>query len=302
MTDVGHIPVLLDEVLAHLRPEPGSVVLDLTLGRGGHALAMGTAAMPGGHVIGVDADPGNAEFARKRLVDSNLPCTIRHENFARVGEVMRELDMQADVVLADLGVASVHLDQAERGFSMMADGPLDMRLDPTSPTTAADVLNTMPEADLAHLIRTVGEEPLGRQIAAKIALQRQQGPMTTTEHLRSLVLDVYGPRARDSRRHPATRTFMALRIAVNDELAALDTLLARIRQAAHGGQWLAPKARVGIISFHSLEDRPVKRCFAELAADGLGHVPQRSGFVPSDEEIDRNGRARSARLRILELA
>ena len=301
MTDPGHIPVLLEEVLQDLRPTDGCIALDLTAGRGGHAEALARAVAPSGRLIALDADPGNADFTRNRLEVMHLPCTVVHENFARVGDVMRDLGLQANLVLADLGVASVHLDEAHRGFSLSADGPLDMRLNPHAPTTAADLVNTMPERELADLICRVGEEPLGRAIASKIARTRLQSPINTTGQLRDLVLEAYGHRAHASRRHPATRTFMALRIAVNDELAALDTLLARITSAARGSSWLAPGARAGIISFHSLEDRPVKRCFADLAAQGLAHLPHRSGRTPSDEEIARNGRARSARLRTLEL-
>jgi len=304
MSDFGHIPVLLDEVLEHLAPSSGSTAVDLTLGRGGHAQVMAEAVGPTGRLLGLDADLDNVNFSRNRLESQGLRCTVVHDNFARVADVMSAEEAVADVVLADLGVASIHLDQADRGFSMAADGPLDMRLDRTRSHTAADLVNSMPEADLANLIQRLGEEPFGRRIASKIALSRLQGPITTTGQLRDLVLEAYGARAKASRRHPATRTFMALRIAVNDELAALDTLLARIESAAKGagnGSWLAPGARVGIISFHSLEDRPVKRCFAGLVAQGLGRLPHRSGIVPSDEEIARNGRARSARLRILEL-
>lgn len=304
MCDFGHIPVLLDQVLEHLAPAAGATVLDLTLGRGGHAVALAEAIGPTGRLIGLDADLDNVNFSRNRLESQGLQCTVVHDNFARVADIMSAEQASADVVLADLGVASIHLDQADRGFSMAADGPLDMRLDRTRSHTAADLVNSMPETDLADLIQRVGEEPFGRRIASKIALSRLQGPITTTGQLRDLVLEAYGGRAKASRRHPATRTFMALRIAVNDELAALDTLLARIESAARGagdGSWLAPGARVGIISFHSLEDRPVKQCFAGLVAQGLGRLPHRSGIVPSEEEIARNGRARSARLRILEL-
>jgi 16S rRNA (cytosine1402-N4)-methyltransferase len=301
LSDHGHIPVLLHEVLEHLRPERGQTVLDLTVGRGGHTVELARAVQGDGRLIGFEIDKANVEYTQQRLDAEGLQATILHENFARVADVMASLDAQADVVLADLGVASTHLDQAHRGFSITADGPLDMRLDTSGPVTASDLVNTMPERELAQLIRTIGEEPLGARIAAKIAQERAQGPIATTGQLRALVIQAYGARARASRRHPATRTFMALRIAVNDECAALDTLLVRVESAAMGNSWLAPGARVGIIAFHSLEDRPVKRSFAGLVARDLGRVPFRSGIVPGEEEIARNSRARSARLRILEL-
>jgi len=297
----GHIPVLLNEVLSQLGPQPGETVLDLTLGRGGHAEAMAREVQPNGHLIGMDADTDNTQYAQSRLAAAGLPCTVIHENFVRVAETMADVGRQANVVLADLGVASTHLDLSHRGFSFAADGPLDMRLNTAGHVTGADLVNTMAEQDLADLIRGVGEEPLGRQIAAKIAQERRSRPILTTGQLRELVVHVYGARARSSRRHPATRTFMALRIAVNDELAALDTLLARIEAATTGTSWLAPGARVGIIAFHSLEDRPVKQCFARLAARELVRLPSRSAIRPSEEELARNSRARSARLRIMEL-
>jgi len=299
--DHGHIPVLLHEVLTHLAPRPGDTVLDLTLGRGGHAEALARSALPDGELIGLDADADNAAYARSRLEATGVQSRVIHDNFVRVADVMEDLDRQADVVLADLGLASTQLALADRGFSFSTEGPLDMRLNTAGHVTGADLINAMPEQELADLIQRVGEEPLGRQIAAKIAQERRRGPILTTGQLRELVVQVYGTRARSSRRHPATRTFMALRIAVNDELAALDTLLARIEAASTGTAWLAPGARVGIIAFHSLEDRRVKQCFARLAARELVRLPSRSAIRPGEEELARNSRARSARLRTMEL-
>jgi 16S rRNA (cytosine1402-N4)-methyltransferase len=300
--DHGHIPVLLNEVLEHLSPKPGDIVLDLTLGRGGHAIGLAERIGPSGHLIGLDADAENASHAKVRLESANHPCTIIHDNFVRIAEIMADLGLQANVVLADLGVASNQLDDIERGFSFAADAPLDMRLNTSAHVTGADLVNALPEQDLAQLIYQVGEEPLGRKIAAKIAQERAHTPILTTGQLRELVVRVYGMRARSSRRHPATRTFMAIRVAVNDELAALDTLLARIESASSGTSWLTPGARVGMIAFHSLEDRPVKQCFARLAAREVVRLPSRSAIRPCEEELARNSRSRSARLRIMELA
>jgi 16S rRNA (cytosine1402-N4)-methyltransferase len=193
------------------------------------------------------------------------------------------------------------VDDPDRGFSFLEEGPLDMRLDPTSGTTAASLIASLSERDLAEIIRHHGEEPLAARIAQKIASERARSPIETTGQLAALVREAYGVRARTSRQHPATRTFQAIRIAVNDELAALQTLLDRLTRALRNGDvaWLRPGARIGIIAFHSLEDRPVKQCFASLVREGLA-VDVSSGAVQArQEEQDRNPRCRSARLRVI---
>lgn len=295
----GHLPVLLDEVLSTLAPEPGDVILDCTLGRGGHAHAM-AASTEGVTVVGMDLDQGNLEWSRQHLEDAGVTVHTFHENFVRAPESLQHLDLQANIVLADLGFASNQVDDPARGLSFLRDGPLDMRLDQRGPVTAASLVASLPERDLAELIRRHGEEPLANQIARKVALERGRRPIETTSRLADLVREAYGVRARTSRQHPATRTFQALRIAVNDELAALDTLLDRLTRALQGDRaWLAPAARVGIISFHSLEDRPVKRCFADLIARGLAEDLTRGAVQAGEIEVSRNARSRSARLRAI---
>jgi len=299
-TAPDHHPVLLTEVLTLLAPQPGEVILDCTLGRGGHAVALGAAASDT-TVVGLDVDEGNRAFAAARLQDAGVNNHTRQGNFVRAPETMADTGLAADVVLADLGFASNQVDDPQRGFSFRLDGPLDMRLDPSSPVTAASLLASLPEQELASLIRRHGEEPLAARIAQKVAQERSQRPIHTTGQLADLVREAYGVRARTSRQHPATRTFQALRIAVNDELAALQTLLDRLTRALRtdASSWLRPGARIGIIAFHSLEDRPVKQCFTKLICDGLAADVSAGAVQAGTEELDRNPRSRSARLRVI---
>jgi 16S rRNA (cytosine1402-N4)-methyltransferase len=226
-----------------------------------------------------------------------------HANFCDIGLIAARNGIVADALLADLGVASTHLDEPLRGFGFQHDGPLDMRLDPSSSRTAADLIRDASEAELADIIFHLGEEPFARRIARKVAQVRESEPIKTTAQLARLVREAYGSRARASRLHPATRTFMALRIAVNDELGALEALLLAIASAARarGSGWLALGARVAIISFHSLEDRQVKRMFAALSDEGVVKRLSRKPLIADDPEVARNPRARSAKLRTISL-
>jgi 16S rRNA (cytosine1402-N4)-methyltransferase len=296
----NHQPVLLDEAVSLLAPQPGDVILDCTLGRGGHSLALAQAAERT-TVVGVDLDETNRGFAAARLQEAAIAHHTAHGNFVRAPEVLQKASLAADIVLADLGFASNQVDDPARGFSFRHDGPLDMRLDPSGPVTAASLLASLPERELADLIRRHGEEPLAARIAQKVALERSQRPIHTTGQLADLVREAYGVRARTSRQHPATRTFQALRIAVNDELAALQTLLDRLTRALQTDDtsWLRPGARIGIIAFHSLEDRPVKRCFTTLVRGGLASDVSAGAVRAGQEEQDRNPRSRSARLRVI---
>ncbi len=296
----GHIPVLLDEVVSLLAASPGETLLDCTLGRGGHAAAIGSSAADI-TVAGMDLDETNREAASKRLAALSIPHQTVQGNFVRAPEFLKQTGLAADMVLADLGFASNQVDDATRGFSFIDDGPLDMRLDPGSTTTAASLIASISERDLAEIITQHGEEPFAARIAQKIASERARRPIESTGQLAALVREAYGVRARTSRQHPATRTFQAIRIAVNDEMAALQTLLDRLTRALRTGDvaWLRPGARIGIIAFHSLEDRPVKRCFASLVREGLA-VDVSSGAVQArQEELNRNPRCRSARLRVI---
>ena len=299
----GHLPVLLDPVLAALAPTPGACFVDLTAGRGGHAEAVARILGPSGRVILFDLDPGNLAFAAERVARLGGPAVESvHASFASVDRELAARGRRADLVLADLGFASTQVDDASRGLSFMRDGPLDMRLDPTAGMTATDFVASASERELADTIQRFGEEPLARRIAAKITAVRAKQPITTTAQLADLVRDAYGSRARTSRMHPATKTFQALRIAVNDELGALSALLGSVHDAARrtvGARpgWLSPGARVAIIGFHSLEDRMVKQAFAEMTRNGLASAVTHGAVVSSESESAENPRARSAKLR-----
>ncbi|MEM6333775.1 MAG: 16S rRNA (cytosine(1402)-N(4))-methyltransferase RsmH [Planctomycetota bacterium] len=306
--DVGHVPVLLGEVLELLGPalRPGAVVVDGTAGRGGHAAALAERVGPGGTVVAVDLDPGNAAYAEARLAEVGQRCGVRvvvaHASFAELNDVCAEAGLDgadgfADAVLADLGFASNQMDDPVRGLSFSAEGPLDMRLDPTADRgvspTAADLVNELPQNELADLIYELGEERMSRRIARKIVEERAAGPIETTAQLARVVRRAVGPRG-GSRMDPATRTFMALRIAVNDELTALDRLLGQTLGL------LRPGGRMGVISFHSLEDRRVKHAWRERVDRGELAAVTRKPVTPGLAECDANPRARSAKLRVVE--
>lgn len=293
----GHVPVLLEEVMSHLSPQPGETVVDATLGLGGHARVMGQAIGEGGLLIGVDADPASLAVVRERLADLPCRCEFIHENFAVLPDVLNGLGVDgADVLLADLGVASTHLDEADRGFSFRQDGPLDMRLDPRIHETAADLVNRLPERELADTLYQNAEERASRRIARTIVSARRHKRITRTSELADIVCRALNvdPQARRSKIHPATKTFQALRIAVNDELGALQSFL------EHGPAVLRSGGRIGVISFHSLEDRAVKLDFRRHRAEGTYVVAVKKPIVANVQEKRRNPRARSAKLRVAE--
>ncbi|MDZ4755546.1 MAG: 16S rRNA (cytosine(1402)-N(4))-methyltransferase RsmH [Phycisphaerae bacterium] len=310
--DHGHIPVLLDHCLAALAPKPRETFVDCTAGRGGHAVAFARAVGPTGRVILFDIDAENLAHAATRVRnDTGREPLAVHANFAGITSTLHGLQtdapIKADVVLADLGFSSTQMDDPRRGFSFGTDGPLDMRLDSTAAVTAAELLRTLPESDLADLIFRYGEEPFARRIARKVVAIREEEPIESTAQLARLVREAYGPRAHQSRLHPATRTFMALRIAVNDELGALRSLLHAIETGAMAAadgdghddsSWLRAGARIGIISFHSLEDRLVKVGFVDMQRRGLLQIQTRKPLVSSESEAAENPRARSAKLRV----
>ncbi|MEO1237440.1 MAG: 16S rRNA (cytosine(1402)-N(4))-methyltransferase RsmH, partial [Planctomycetota bacterium] len=260
--DTGHVPVLLERVVELLDPQPGDTVVDGTLGRGGHAAAV-LPRIEGGRLIGVDLDRENLAFAEARLRPiaerRGVELTLTHGNFAGLRAVLNEAGVSGgDGLLVDLGFASNQVDDPERGLSFMRDGPLDMRLDRQPGATSGgasgrDLVNTLPERELADVIYRYGEERLSRRIARRIVERRQTQPIETTAELAELCRRAYGPAAARSKVHPATRTFQALRIAVNGELEALDALLRGLPGLMN------PGGRAAVISFHSLEDRPVKQ-------------------------------------------
>jgi 16S rRNA (cytosine1402-N4)-methyltransferase len=285
-----HVPVLPAEALQLLNPLPGQTFVDCTVGAGGHTRLIAERVGLAGRVIGLDQDAAMLDLARPRL--TGLPVTLIQASFDQIHSVLDTLNVPAvDGVLADLGISSDQLDDPDRGFSFQQDGVLDMRMDPTAGESAADLLRRLNERDLADLIYQFGEERHSRRIARRVVEARQRGelPRTTGELAELVRRCVPRPKGRRGAGiDPATRTFQALRIAVNDELGALDRLLAALPGC------LKPGGRAAVISFHSLEDRRVKHAFRDPAVwDVLTRKPVQAG---ADEERD-NPRSRSAKLR-----
>jgi 16S rRNA (cytosine1402-N4)-methyltransferase len=293
----AHRPVLVTEVLELLAPAGRRVLVDCTAGLGGHAEALLQAAGEQALLIGLDADEGNLRRCKQNLERFGQRVRLFHANFTQLPEVLDECRLAgADLLLADLGVASSQLDDPERGLSFSVDGPLDMRLDRSQRRRAADLLNHLPEAELADLIFAFGEERYSRRIARAIVAARRQKPFERTLELANLVVAAYPAMARRSRRgvHPATRTFQALRIAVNDELANLDGLLRLLPKV------LCVGGRAGVISFHSLEDGRVKRAFTDWELTGAARLLNQRILTAGEAEVQANPRSRSAKLRGVE--
>jgi len=291
----GHIPVLAEPVLELLSPAGGQVVVDATVGLAGHAELLAQRLDRGGLLIGLDVDDGNLERAGARLSGVRPRVVLRRENFAELANVLSELGVaRADIILADLGISSAQLDDADRGFSFLRDGPLDMRMDTRASRTAADLVNRLREDELSDLIYQNSQEHFSRRIARRICEGRRNQRITTTARLAELVSSALrvDPRSRRSKIHPATRTFQALRIAVNDELGNLSRLLEQAPGCLNAG------GRVGIISFHSLEDGLVKRSFLEQRQAGVYEIVTKRPVVASAEERAANPRSRSAKLRV----
>ncbi|MGC9159219.1 MAG: 16S rRNA (cytosine(1402)-N(4))-methyltransferase RsmH [Terracidiphilus sp.] len=293
--DVRHAPVLFKEAMDLLRLRSGATVVDCTLGLGGHASGIVRQLGPEGHLIGFDRDPEALELARERLdricreLGSQAPrVTLVGEAFSSVPRHLAPASV--DGLLADFGVSSLQLDEPRRGFSFMADGPLDARMDTRSGITAAQVVNEASEQELANLIYEYGEERRSRRIARAIVRGR---PVTTTGQLARIVATA-APAMKAERIHPATRTFQALRIYVNRELEEIQALLA----AAPG--LLKPSGRLVVISFHSLEDRIAKDSLREGARQAIWRILTRKPVTAGEEELERNPRARSAKLRAAE--
>jgi len=292
-----HQTVLRAEAVELLQPARRRVLVDCTVGLGGHSEALLAQAGSETVLIGIDVDEDNLVKAKQRLAPYAGRVRMFRANFDQLDAVLAEAALgPADAVLADLGVASSQLDDPARGLSFLSDGPLDMRLDRERTVTAADLVNHLGEKELADLIYLNGEERYSRRIAKAIVTARTRGRISRTGELAQIVSSAYPAPARRARHgvHPATRTFQALRIAVNDELGCLDRLLALLPKALSAG------GRAAIISFHSLEDRRVKQAFANLAAEGRATVLTRKPVTPGPREIEENPRSRSAKLRGME--
>jgi 16S rRNA (cytosine1402-N4)-methyltransferase len=298
-----HIPVLYQEVLEYLRPEPGRLYIDGTVGAGGHAVGLLQASAPDGRLLAFDRDPEAIAFSRRRLAEFNNRVVFVQASYAEMAGLAPEYGFGiVDGILLDLGLSSRQLEDAERGFSFMEDGPLDMRFDTTGGRSAADLLNTLPEAALAEIFWQYGEVRQNRKFARAIVRNR---PLKTTGQLADLILQESG--GRRGRIHPATQVFQALRIAVNDELGMLESGL----EAAV--KLLKPGGRLAVISFHSLEDRLVKNFIRDQSRDCICPPQQpfctcdveptlkavtRKVVRPSEQEIARNPRSRSAKMRV----
>ncbi len=300
-----HEPVLYHEVIHYLRPHSGGRYIDCTLGSGGHARGILEASLPAGQLLGLDVDPLAVEMAKKYLEPFSERIKLLRASYVTLSQQIEAMGWEnVDGILFDLGLSSMQIEVAERGFSFLRQADLDMRFDPDEPITAADLVNTLPERDLTELLYKFGEEPQARKISRAIVKSR---PIKTTTQLAEIVTSV--TRYKTSDIHPATRTFQALRIAVNRELEVLQEALPQAIAA------LAPEGRLAVISYHSLEDRIVKQCFRSESKDCIcppgqpvctcGHkasikVITRKPVRPSRQEISRNPRARSARLRVAE--
>jgi 16S rRNA (cytosine1402-N4)-methyltransferase len=286
----GHTPVLTGEILRWLEVRPDGIYVDATVGAAGHAAEIAK-QLTTGRLIGIDRDESALEMARERLKEWEERVTLVHANFGRLDEVAKELELPpVNGVIADLGVSSMQLDRPERGFSFRAAGPLDMRMDNTAEDTADEIVNGLEERQLADVLYHLAEEHDSRRIARSIVRAR---PIRDTEHLATVVA---GSRKHGGRQrlHPATKTFLALRIAVNRELEALGQFLRRFPATLISG------GRCVVLSYHSLEDREVKHTFLEQARAGVLKILTRKAVQASAEEVQSNPRARSVKLRAAE--
>ena len=291
MTPV-HQPVLVEEVLRELALRAGAVVLDATVGLGGHAEAMLEASGPAGILVGLDRDPEALAAAEERLKRFGPRVRLVHGNFGEIGKIVEGEDVgNLDAVLFDLGVSSLQLDKGNRGFSFAREGPLDMRMDPAEPATAESLVNRASLADLMRIIREYGEERWAGRIARAILRER---PFATTTSLAETIRRVVPPAGRHDRIDPATRTFQAIRIAVNRELELLPEGLDQAMVL------LKPGGRMAVLAYHSLEDRIVKEKFRAAAREGVLRLLTRKPVRPTEVEVARNPRSRSARLRAAE--
>ena len=310
MKEFVHESVLLQECLDGLNIRPDGVYVDCTLGGGGHSSRIVERLSEGGRLIGIDRDDDALRAAGERLSPWADRFTPVKSNFSDVKSVLGDLGLKADGILFDLGVSSFQLDEPERGFSYMQDAPLDMRMDRSSGMTAADLVNTYDEYAIADILWRYGEERYSRQIARAITKARIEAPIRTTGRLCEVIKSAMPPQALREKQHPAKRSFQALRIAVNGELSAVEEALTDL------WKHLNPGGRICVITFHSLEDRITKEAFADMAK-GCTCPPQfpvcvcggkpkvrlisKKPILPSTEELERNPRARSAKLRVCEV-
>jgi 16S rRNA (cytosine1402-N4)-methyltransferase len=306
-TETDHVPVLADEVLAALDPQPGQTIVDATFGAGGHSTLLASRLRGDGKLIAIDRDPTVAPFFERLRRTTSAKTRILHGEFSATLRQLADNGVRADAILLDLGVSSMQLDRPERGFSYAADAPLDMRMDPSADVSAREVVNDYGERELADIFKRYGEERYGRPIARAILRRRAQQPFERTGELVETIKHAIPAPARFGEGHPAKRVFQALRIEVNDELGALERALPAALEM------LRPGGRLAVISFHSLEDRIVKRflrseehgctCPPDFPVCVCGSQPTlratpRRAIRPSAAEVARNPRSQSARMRV----
>jgi 16S rRNA (cytosine1402-N4)-methyltransferase len=292
-----HIPAMLHEVVDHLALMPGQLIVDATLGTGGHSLEILKRITPGGKLIGIDRDEDSLNICRQRLSDFNGSFELVHANFVDLDQVLGKLGIdKIDGIIFDLGISTFQLKNAQRGFSFQEEGPLDMRLDKDSYISAYDLVNNLNESEISDMLWSFGQERWHNRIAHLMIQERKLAPITTTRQLADLVVKAIPHRYRRShyRIHPATRTFQAVRIAVNRELEIIESAIKKAVAI------LKTQARICVISFHSLEDRAVKLTFRQLKAEGLINIITPKPLTPLFSEIEANPSSRSSKFRVAE--
>lgn len=290
-----HNPVMLNEAKAYLELKPGKIIIDATVGTGGHSEELLKGIIPGGRLIGLDRDEDSLAIARERLSAFGSACTLVYSNFTDIDAVLKKLKLKAvDGILFDLGISSFQLDNPERGFSFQAGGPLDMRMDRKGCISAYDLVNNLTEEEISGLLWSFGQERWHNRIARFLVKEREKHPIATTRELCDIVARAVPYKYQHYRIHPATRTFQAMRIAVNREIEALET-------AMHKALGLLNKnGRICAISFHSLEDRVVKLALRKAAQEGKVKLVIPKPIGPQEEEIRDNPSSRSAKMRVAE--
>jgi 16S rRNA (cytosine1402-N4)-methyltransferase len=297
VVDRFHTPVMLNEVLDYLNLSPGKTIVDATIGTAGHSRAILEKILPGGRLIGIDKDEESLHIAKEKLQEFADACKFVYGNFCNIDEILKSLNIEKiDGVLFDLGVSSFQLDNPERGFSFQSEGPLDMRLDRNSYISAYDLVNNLNEEELSTMLWTFGQERWHNRIARLLVKERERHPIATTFELSKIVMMAIPHRYRyiHHRIHPATRTFQAVRIAVNRELETLETAINKAIEFLDKG------ARICVISFHSLEDRVVKLSFRQSSSEGRINILTPKPLTPRPAEVEENPSSRSGKLRVAE--
>lgn len=297
MLNKYHMPVMLGEIMRYLDPRPGETIVDATVGTAGHSLEIARQIVPLGRLIAIDRDRQSLSVASERLSSSGINCEFVHANFMELDAVLSGLGVsRIDGIVFDLGISSFQLEDAQRGFSFQSRGPLDMRLDTDSYISAYDLVNNLNEEELSTLLWNFGEERWHNRIARLIVQERDKEPITTTAQLANIVVRSVPVRYRHRhyKIHPATRTFQAVRIAVNRELEILDTAVNKAIAI------LNKKARICVISFHSLEDRVIKFAFRKAESEGLINIITPKPLTPREQEVQGNPASRSSKLRVAE--